>query len=158
GLAFYCLMAVPLAGAMFFTLRGARARLAGDVLVLAMLGTTVLTVTRSAILAIVPALALVAIRSGAVWPALGLIAQVGLVLGWVATRLGLTRALLGEIFSLKEGSTQGHLTGLSTSLALVRAEPFGRGLGTAGQIAQRFAPIEGVTNESWYFQIATEMG
>jgi len=158
GLAFYCMLAVPLSAALFFTARGVKARLVGDGLTLAMVATTALTVTRSAMLALGPLLALVTIRAVAPVPAALLLLQLALGAALVGLRVGLTPSLLQSMFSLDEGSAQGHLAALDESVRLLREQPLGRGLGTAGQIAQRLISSGGVTNESWYLQIATEMG
>jgi hypothetical protein len=40
----------------------------------------------------------------------------------------------------------------------VREDPLGRGLATAGPLAQRDRLAFGITNESWYLQLATEIG
>ena len=56
-----------------------------------------------------------------------------------------------------ESSIQ-HQEDLKLSLVAIREYPFGRGLGTAGNIGQQQLGGEGLTNESWYLQLGTEMG
>lgn len=158
GLAFYSLLAVPLMAALYFLSRRPAHRLVANLLLLAALSAAVLSVTRSAILALVPALALLALVSGRPLASvlLGVEAvAVGLPL---AARLNLTPELVRGIFSPNESSAQGHVSALELSIEVLRREPFGRGLGTAGQIGQRFLTQGAITNESWYFQIATEIG
>lgn len=158
GLAFYGLLAGPLAAAALFSFPGTRQRVFLSLMLLLSLASTVLTVTRSAIIALVPVLGAMILRSGAImWGVLIAIeCGVGLLTGLRVVNINL--AQLQFLFSLDESSAVGHLNALDLSLAVLREQPFGRGLGTAGQIAQRFTPTGGITNESWYLQVATEMG
>ncbi len=55
-------------------------------------------------------------------------------------------------------STQAHINGWVKSFEVMSSQPLGQGLGTAGSVAHKFLEDKGVSNESWYFQIATEMG
>jgi hypothetical protein len=55
-------------------------------------------------------------------------------------------------------STQAHIRGWMDSFEVMTSQPLGQGLGTAGSVAHTFLKGKGVSNESWYFQIATEMG
>ncbi len=57
-----------------------------------------------------------------------------------------------------DSSTQSHIEGWKNSFEVLINYPFGLGLGTAGSVAQKFLGDKGVSNESWYFQLATEMG
>src|SRR6202023_669699 len=56
-----------------------------------------------------------------------------------------------------ESSTVAHENAFFRSLDIIKEEPLGRGLGTAGTIGQRFFS-QSITNESWYLQLGTEMG
>jgi hypothetical protein len=157
-LAFYSLLAVPIVGAFFFTRRKIEQLAVFNVFLLVALGSAVLSITRSAMIALGPVLLAVAARSGRL-PLLLVIGFQGLLVAIpIAYTMDVTPQLLRDIFSPNEGSAQGHVTAIQESLAAIREEPFGRGLGTSGAIAQRFAPVEGMTNESWYLQIATEIG
>jgi hypothetical protein len=158
GLAFYSMLAAPLMVALFLNARRFRGRLAANILMLAALGTAVLTVTRSAMAALVPMLAAMFAWRRALPGALLLAVEGAAVVAPLALYLNLTPALLRGMFSPDEASVQGHLRALDLSIAVLLDEPFGRGLGTAGQVAQRFTPQGGITNESWYLQLATEMG
>ncbi len=55
-------------------------------------------------------------------------------------------------------STQAHIGGWVESFEVMASQPLGRGLGTAGSVSHKFLRDKGVSNESWYFQIATEIG
>jgi hypothetical protein len=55
-------------------------------------------------------------------------------------------------------STKFHIRGWVESFEIMASSPLGRGLGTAGSVSHKFLRDKGVSNESWYFQIATEMG
>lgn len=55
-------------------------------------------------------------------------------------------------------STNDHIEALRSSRDRISSEPFGSGLGSAGGISQRFRVQGGITNESWYLQIGTEVG
>jgi hypothetical protein len=71
---------------------------------------------------------------------------------------GLTPTAISGIASPEEGSAQEHASRLTTSVELLEDDPLGRGLATAGPLAQRELLQGGFTNESWYLQIATEIG
>lgn len=157
-LAFYTMLAFPLATALFITLGGLRRKLLANVLLLAMLATTVLTVTRSAIIALVPILAVLTIWSRTLLLPVLVALELMAVAIPVAFYLDLTPSVIRAIVSPNEASTQAHLRAIDLSLEVLREAPFGRGLGTSGPISQRLNPAEALTNESWYLQVATEMG
>jgi hypothetical protein len=157
-LSFHSLLVAPIALATFIMVRGLGRRLLLDIVTAAAVATGVLTVTRSFIVAIGPALALVALRGRGIVFACLVAAQLGLAGAVVANQVGLTTKVIEYMFSPQEASTQGHLAAIDASLAVLRESPFGRGLGTAGQVAQRRYVQGGLTNESWYLQIATEIG
>jgi hypothetical protein len=61
--------------------------------------------------------------------------------------------------TLSDPSSRAHVQGFEKSAEIIKEHVFlGRGLGTAGAVAQRFLKVHGITNESWYLQIATEAG
>lgn len=157
-LAFYTLLAAPLAVGLFTTLVRGRDRLIFNLLALATVGTTLLTVTRSAIIAIVPALTLLALRSGRVARFFLLAVEGITIVLLLAFAIGITPHLITQIFSLSEGSAISHEQALTASIAILRADPIGRGLGTAGGTGQLFVAANTVTTEDWYLQIATEIG
>lgn len=156
-LAFYMLLAVPVTGALYILVRGLLPKLAANLLVLLNVAAALLTVTRTVILALVPLLLVLFFRPRGVW--LGALLAVQLVVAGLAGLYGAgySPKLLTEVFSV-DSSVQGHFNALDDSIDILKHEPLGRGLGTAGQVAQRLATEGGTTNESWYFQLATEMG
>jgi hypothetical protein len=157
-LAFYTLLSVPLATSLLFNLVRLKEKLLAYVLFIASAITSILTGTRSALIALVPALAALVVRGRKLLLSLLVALQVAVVLLLVIYFMDITPDLLRDIFSPGEASVQGHLSALDQSIEVILEEPMGRGLGTAGQIAQRFTPQQGITNESWYLQIATEIG
>jgi hypothetical protein len=155
GLAFFLLLAVPVTFA--WSLHGSATRRAVcHVLALGSLGTAALTLTRSAMLAIPAGLVVVGVSSKRI-AATALLAIEAAILGAaVAIPLHLFD-FLGSVLQGAEGSFGAHLDALTRSLREVQSFPFGLGLGMGGAVAQRFAPGVQV-NESWYFQLTTEIG
>lgn len=158
GLAFYMLLGVPLAAAFYFLARNGRQQIGANVLLLLAMASTVLTMTRSAILALGTMLVamLLACRRGAAFLVLAVEGVLGA--GLVAVFLRIPPSLIQGMFSTNEGSFKAHIQALQISLDILRQSPMGLGLGSAGPVSQKFALTGGITNESWYFQIATEMG
>lgn len=158
GLAFYMLAAVPVTGAFFIQFKRPLARLVNNILVLLNVAALVLTITRTAILASVPLLLVLFARWSGL--ALGMLVLVQLVvLGGAGAYLqGYSFETIRELFSAQDQSVQGHLHAITDSLEIMREHPLGRGFGTAGTVAQRLGASGGVTNESWYLQIGTEVG
>ena len=157
-LAFYTLLAGPLALALLSVHRRPRNRVIFDLLTLAAGATALFTVTRSAIIALVPALLVVVWRTRRWRPAALLVAQAVLVALPVAIALHVTPATIQTIFSLSGGSSQGHVRAFFDSLSVLRVDPTGRGLGTSGGTSQVLDVQGGITNEDWYLQLATDMG
>jgi hypothetical protein len=157
-LAYYTQLAVPLAGALFIALPGLRAKLTANLLLLSAVMTTVMTVTRSALIASVPALSGVMLLGRAPHLLALVLVQGAVALLPVVYWRNIDLRVLQDIFSPGEASAQGHVRALELSIEVLREQPFGRGLGSAGQVGQLYATDVAITNESWYFQIATEMG
>lgn len=157
-LAFYTLLAAPLAVGLFSTLVRSRTLVVFNILALLTVGTTLLTVTRSAIIAMVPALTVLALRSGRYLRFLLFAVQGAAIVLAVAFALGVTPHLITQIFSLSEGSAISHQHAFADSIAILKADPFGRGLGTSGGTGQLFVAANNITSEDWYLQIATEIG
>jgi hypothetical protein len=157
-LGFYTLLAAPLMVSLLFHATRLRTRLIGNILVLTAIGTAFLTVTRSAIFAMLPAFAMMAARARAAAYVALFIVDLVLVVAPVAYFFRITPDALAAVFSTQGGSVQGHLAAIQDSLAIIQMEPLGRGLGTAGQVAQVANVQGGITNEDWYLQIATEIG
>jgi hypothetical protein len=157
-LAFYQILLVAVGASFLFQARRNGHRLAAGSFLILMIVTVVLTVTRSAVLVLVP----VILCMGLIARGLGRLVVVGLVcatLGITALTLsGIRPEGLRALTSPGEASVQGHVDAARRSIALIRAEPFGRGLGTAATVGQRLYGPWAITNENWYFQLATEMG
>ena len=156
-LAFYEVLLVSLAAAMFFEAKTEKRRLLSGLFLLAMVGTLGLTITRSAILAMIP----VVLLAGLISRSLPKVITVGVVcisLGLAALLVsGIQPRSLQQLFNPNESSTVAHENAFFRSLDIIKEEPLGRGLGTAGTIGQRFFS-QSITNESWYLQLGTEMG
>lgn len=157
-LAFYTLLAAPIAAAFLATRQKLPGRGFFHILLLATVATTAMTVTRSAILAVVPAVGSVFLKSGRLFTGALLVVELAAVGFPVAVAMHVTPTSLHRLFSLNEGSAQAHIADLEQSIAIVRHHPLGRGLGTAGGTAQLFDTPGGITNENAYLQIATEIG
>jgi hypothetical protein len=157
-LSFYQVFMIPFAAALFFAAKKPLHQAAAGLFLVAMLGVVVLTVTRSAILASAVALLVVTLVGGGTGK---MTALSGFVVAMAMAFLlfsGLSPASLGGLASPQEGSAQEHADRLITSIELLEHDPLGRGLSTAGPLAQRQLLQGGFTNESWYLQIATEIG
>lgn len=157
-LAFYMLLAVPIAGGMLIVFRHFFSRLMLNIMTLASIAATVLTVTRTTIFALVPLLLVLFFRPRGF--ILGMLLALELTVSGMigAYSAGVSAGDIQQIFFAQDASVQGHMDALEDSLQIMKEAPFGRGLGTSGQVAQRLSPVTGITNESWYFQIATELG
>lgn len=117
----------------------------------------IVTVTRTAIVA-VPVMIAVALLAGrrpgrvAVWWLVGAALLYPLV-----DSVGLAHQLSSAL-DTGSISTAGHLSALQQDLAATLSHPLGSGLGTGGSQGQRFAVAGAITAESWYFQVAIEVG
>lgn len=157
-LSYYQMFMIPFAAGLFFAARKPLEQVGGAALLLAMLAVVVLTVTRSAIIASFVALlavTLVGRGTGKMTALSGVV--VALALGFLLAS-GLTPTAIASLGSPEEGSAQEHADRITTSMSLLEEDPIGRGLATAGPLAQRELLQGGFTNESWYLQIATEIG
>lgn len=116
-----------------------------------------LTLTRTAI-ALLPLLLAIAFLLGRSRGNLGVALVAATVILWpVLSSLNLTTRFQSTL-DQTDPSTVRHLAGLQVSIVRLSQNPLGTGLGTAGSTARRFGVIGGIVNESWYFQIGTEMG
>lgn len=125
---------------------------------LLMLAALLLALSRSAMLGLAAGLVSVVLIRPRMprWLAItaSLLLAGGLLLG---AAIGLDQLLVDTV-SVSEPSAQGHLARWQLSLDTIRQAPLGLGLGSTGPVARRFIGKEALMNESWYFQIATEMG
>jgi hypothetical protein len=78
------------------------------------------------------------------------------ILAWTLGRLG----MLGDWFNivLARGSTLGHWDGVIATWHAIRSHPAGLGVGKAGPLTLRFPENGVLINESWHWQILTEVG
>jgi hypothetical protein len=158
GLAFFMLLGVPLVASFYFTAKSARQTLLCNVLLLLAMAATVLTLTRSAWFALVSMLAAMTLATRRLGAAVLIILELLIGALVIVTVLRILPQLLSLMFSSNEGSLKAHVDALQSSLRIIQQNPFGLGLGTAGPVSQKFSLAEGITNESWYFQLATEIG
>jgi hypothetical protein len=75
----------------------------------------------------------------------------------IAASLNVTSAVSSG-FDQSNPSTSVHIDRLDESNERLWENPGGTGLGTSAQVAQRFSVQDSITNESWYFQVGTDMG
>jgi hypothetical protein len=75
----------------------------------------------------------------------------------IAASLSLT-SHVSSGFDPDDKSTATHTSRLEASNTRLWENPGGSGLGTSASVSQRFNVQGGITNESWYFQIGTDMG
>lgn len=156
-LAFYQVLLVSLAAALYVERQLRRFQvLLGSFLAL-MIGTLLLTITRSAAIAIAPAILLIAMFGRGFGKVL--IVAMFVVLGGLGlvTAYGIEPTTLSQLTAPEEASVRGHENALQRSLDLIQEAPLGRGFGTAGTVGQRTSG-QGITNENWYLQIASEIG
>jgi len=158
GLAFYMLLGVPVIASMYFAFRSRRRQAICNVLLLLSLLATILTLTRSAWFAMVTILAAITLTSRHFRPAIVLALEGAVAAVVAAIFLHIPPSLISMMFASDEGSLQAHIGALQTSLDVIQQSPFGLGLGSAGPVSQKFAVAGGIINESWYFQIAAELG
>lgn len=157
-LAFYQILLCSVAAALFFQREFRKHRVLAGAFLVAMVGTLVLTVTRSAIIAIVPALALMAVIGRGIGKLLVVLLALAMIGGGVFVATHLEPSTVEQLLSLEEASVRGHEGALQRSLDGIETDPMGRGFGTAGMVGQLDAFGQGITNENWYLQIATEIG
>lgn len=157
-LAFFSVLALAAAAAVFLTAQRARGRWAAGAVTVLALASIGFSVTRSAALAGIVALLVMAImarkplRFGAVILVLVIGALAALASGFVPLRA------VDALTNPHEASVQAHRGAIGGGLEIVSEDPVGRGLGTVGTIGQRVFRESAVTTENWYLQIAAEMG
>ncbi|MBO0836587.1 MAG: hypothetical protein J2P28_13915, partial [Actinobacteria bacterium] len=157
-LAFFQLLTVSLAAALFSLSRRARERIAWGLFLAIMIATLVLTLTRSAIAGGLVSVVAIVVAARSFFPN-GVLA---LIMGGAAAALiiaGLIKlSTLGPLTSFSDASSIGHSLAFTSSVQLLQQAPLGRGLGTGGSVGQTLVRSAAITNESWYLQIGTEMG
>jgi hypothetical protein len=157
-LAFFQAFTVSLAAAMFYTSRRLRNAVVNGAFLALMVVTLAVTLSRSAIASTGGAIALAALAARAT----GRLAALGLVGLMVAAVILLSGYIkittLEAMLNVSDASSLKHVAAFDESIKTIIDYPLGRGLGTAGNIGQQEQGGAGITNESWYLQIGTEMG
>lgn len=120
------------------------------------MATVFLTLTRSAMAAI-PLMVVLALAAGYSRGRVAMAMVATLVVVWPLTIALNVGPRIGSAFDPNEPSTQSHVERLRQSTELIAANPFGTGLGTSGAASRRFR-VAGLTSESWYLQVGTELG
>lgn len=159
-LSFYQLLLVPIAAALYFAKGRQGLRLPALAFLLLMLGTLAMSGARSAMLAAPFVLALLAfwtVSYGKAFVAAGAVAVLG-VAAIVFYNGGIDRQWFDALLSPGEGSTVAHASAVHNSLKIIEEEPFGRGLGTSHTVGYQLRLRKAFANESWYLQLATEIG
>jgi hypothetical protein len=162
GLAFFQVLIIPFAAALYFTAKKRGAQVGYGFFLVLMIGVLATTITRSAVLAAAIGLAFVTIRTAGYAKAWPVAAALALLAMPVIVFAHLTPDSIGALLSTKEGSASAHLSLLQEGLAQFKEHPWGIGLGNGSHVANLVAKF-GVTlpvtaAESWYLQIALEMG
>lgn len=163
GLAFYQVLLIPLAAALFFCFRKRWQQTWAGVFLLAMIGTMGLTIARAPLIgAAAGMVALVIISRSFIktaWAAFGMVVMVLLFLVVSGYSLGVFK----DLFSGQDSSAIAHTTYINNSLGLIWAHPFGEGLGNGSHVSILANGLgEGGlptwATETWYLQIGLEMG
>lgn len=158
GLAFYQVLIIPFAAALYFYARGRVAVIGYGALLLLMVGALGMTITRTAVAVGLLGLAFVVLRTSSYARAAalcGIAAALGLAV--VAYR-GFDGMTLAALTSMREGSAMGHLALMEKAFELIQANPLGLGLGNGSHVANAIGGFEVGAVESWYLQISLEMG
>jgi hypothetical protein len=159
-LAFYQLLLVPIAAALYFVFRrGAGQWLAFGFLLL-MLGTMALSGARSAMVVAPLALGVMTFWSVSWGRSLfaGTTFLLAGILGLIILTGGIQSSWFSGLASPDEGSTVAHSSALERGIEVVQDEPLGRGLGTSHTVGYQLGVRESFATESWYLQIASETG
>lgn len=159
-LAFYMLLMVPIAGAIFFVFRKGPGQWLALGFLMLMLGTIALSGARSAMVVAPLALGVMTFCSVAWGRALfaGTLFLAAGVLGLIILTGGIQSSWFSGLANPDEGSTVAHGSALKESVELIKDEPLGRGLGTSHTVGYQLGVRESFANESWYLQIASETG
>jgi O-Antigen ligase len=157
-LSFFQVYTVALAAAMFFCARKLRDTAVQGAFLALMFTTLVVTLSRSAIMCSAGALlgTVVFLRRPGRFAILGVVG-VGLLL-FVVTTGFVHLTTIEAMVNFQDPSSLQHQADLQVSLQAIKQYPFGRGIGTAGNVGQQQLGSAGITNESWYLQLGTEMG
>ncbi len=162
GLAFYQLLLVPLAGALYLFARRPVEQVGYGLFLLLMLAVLGMTVTRSAIVAGgVGLLYVLLLRPSYLRMAVIAAGLAGMGSAFAFVK-GLDLGSLRALTSLSEGSASSHFSLIEQGVAAVVQYPLGLGLGNGSHVANQLAsfgvvlPVSAI--ESSYLQIGLELG
>ena len=135
GLAFYQVLLIPVAAALFFAFRQRATQLWAGVFLILMIGTMGLTVARAPLAGGAVGLVLMVLVSRAfikaAWVALAAAAM--LILFLVVS--GHSLSLVSDVYSNQDSSAAAHTGYINRSLGLVIAHPLGEGLGNGSHVS-----------------------
>lgn len=163
GLAFYEVLLIPLAAALFFTFRRRLDQFWSGVFLMVMIATMGLTIARAPLIGAAIALLLLVVVSRSfiksAWIAVG-VASMGLVF---LVFSGVSLASIRELFGSDESSAAAHARLISDSLHLVWSHPWGLGLGNGSHVSILATGLgqgglPSWATETWYLQMGLEMG
>ena len=157
-LSFFQVFTCSLAAAMFFAARRLRDVVAAGALLALMFVALVVTLSRSSIACGAGALAAAAVYARSMFRVL-VLGLVGAAIVALVIVVGFVHlSTVQSMVDFKDPSSIQHAEELRASLVAMQEYPFGRGIGTAGHVGQQQLGNAGITNESWYLQLGTEMG
>ncbi|HVD01830.1 MAG TPA: O-antigen ligase family protein [Candidatus Dormibacteraeota bacterium] len=158
-LAFFQLLLVSMSAALFSLSKSWLARAAAGGFLALMAATMVLTLTRSAIAAAIGAVIGIAIVAGKLFRYGLLVALGGGAVAAILISGYIKLSTIESLTNFQDASSVQHDQQIAKSIQVIEQYPFGRGLGTAGVVAQtQLKGGESLTNESWYLQLGTEIG
>jgi hypothetical protein len=157
-LAFYQVFITSVAGALYFAVRGRWQQLAAGAFVIAMIATLVTTNNRSGLIATLGILVLLALWTRAFARFAIVLVVLGILGLLYLSFTDVSVASLRSLLSFQEDSAVAHVDVVKNSLRLVRESPIGYGLGSVGPISIREESLGAFITESWYLQLALEIG
>jgi hypothetical protein len=153
----YLVIIIVLVTSMAFFLKNFRLKILLGLFALVSLIPLYYTYSRSAWLAILVSLLVLAVF----WLGRKVFWFFAILLGFLLFLWSLGRmGALGSWFEvvLTRDSTFGHWEGLTKTWQAIKLHPFGLGVGRAGPVTVRFPENGILVNESWHWQILTEVG
>jgi len=153
----YLVIIIALATSLAIFAKGNQVKIFSAFLALASLISLYYTYSRSAWLAVLVSILLIVgfwLGRKVIWFSLVLIGF--LLIAWGLSRMG----ALGNWFEvvLSRDSTTGHWEGIIKTWQAIKNHPLGLGIGRAGPLTLRFPQNGVLVNESWHWQILTEVG
>jgi hypothetical protein len=162
GLAFFQVLIIPFAAALFYLARRRTEQFGYGMFLVLMIAALAATVTRSAVVAAAVGMCAVTVHTAAYLRAWTVaVSLVALSLPAIIV-MGVSPDSIRALTSVREGSATAHMSLLTEGLAQLREYPLGLGLGHGSHVANLVSNF-GVnlsvsSTESWYMQLALEMG